>query len=346
MTLSNISLRNKIIALVMLALAAAALFFYFRRDDAPKKLGNVSGEQTPALTQTINGLLADPAEAYRRPAAVMIENDPDARPQSGLSNADIVYETLAEGGITRYEAIYQTSDEARLGPVRSARPYFAEIADEYNPLYAHVGGSNEALTGLHEGKYTGVEDVDEYFFGPYFERIKSRPGPHNVYTTLSRLRQVIIDKDWSASASVNSWLFSDEPKTSTTLASDISFDFSTPLFAARFMYDAKTSSYARILADKADVDQETKKQIFVTTVIAQLVDVADIPNDPKLRVNIDLDSGGVAHIFYRGQLITGTWKKENNRTRYYDEAGQEIVFPRGKMWIGLVPNTQDSATWK
>src|SRR5581483_1401572 len=121
----------------------------------------------------------------KRPFAVVVENHPDARPQSGLSQADVVYEALAEGGITRFLAIFQSQDVKSIGPVRSARTYFNDWAQEWGAVYAHVGGNSDALALIKAG-IPGVSDADQFFNDPYFTRISSRRPPHNTYTSINK----------------------------------------------------------------------------------------------------------------------------------------------------------------
>jgi len=114
----------------------------------------------------IDGELVQPGD-IQRPFGVVIENFPDARPQSGLSQANIVYEALAEGGITRFFALFQTQKAPQIGPVRSARTYFNDWAEEWGVVYAHVGGNSDALAYLHAG-ISGVTDADQFYNDPYF----------------------------------------------------------------------------------------------------------------------------------------------------------------------------------
>src|SRR5258708_23201857 len=133
----------------------------------------------------INGEMVSPAQV-QRPFVVVIENFLDSRPQSGLSQADIVYEALAEGGITRFLAVFQSQNAASIGPVRSARTYFNDWAQELGAIYAHVGGNSDALYYIKKG-IPGVSDADQFFNDPYFKRISSRPLPLNTYTSSDKL---------------------------------------------------------------------------------------------------------------------------------------------------------------
>ncbi len=317
----------------------------------PQQSSNSLPDKVAQAEQTkqffsINGAVIDEIVAQMRPIAVMIENHPDARPQSGLDKADIVYETLAEGGITRFLALYQTSLEATIGPVRSARDYYAELASEYGAVFAHVGGSDEALAGLAAKRYAGVDDANQYFLDNYFTRTKNRAAPHNVYTSMQKLRNLIVDKKWNNTLITPLWKFSDTPAAGSEPATQVTINFSLPSYGTRYEYDAGSGLYKRFMAGLPHTDVETKSQILVKTLVVQLVDIEATPNDPKLRVDIDLSSGGHAYVFANGTVTHVTWKKDGNRTRYYDVSGKEIEFARGKIWVALAPHDSTSVTWK
>jgi hypothetical protein len=298
------------------------------------------------LLPGLSGVLVKKEISERRPVAVIVENHPDSRPQTGLDKADIVYETVAEGGITRFLALYQTAEEAVIGPVRSARPYFAELASEYGAVFAHVGGSDEVLVSLAAKKYTGVDDANQYFLDDYFDRVKYRVAPHNVYTKLSTLRTLISNKKWHNVATVQPWQYADQTSPGIEPALQVSINFSSLSYSVRFEYDLAIKNYKRFLANIAHSDAETKQQLAVKTLIVQLVSIRDIPNDPKLRVNINLDQGGKAYVFYDGSVVRAEWKKSANRTVYYGVDGKEITLPRGPIWVGLAPDTPGSVVWK
>jgi hypothetical protein len=307
--------------------------------------GSGKSGQQQNLVPAINGFLVSPAVAAQRPITVMVENHPDARPQSGLIYADIVYEVLAEGGITRFEAVYQTDQAPNIGPVRSARDYFAEIANELGAIYAHVGGSDQVIQQLASGYYPNISDENQYYNGDYFQRVSYRPAPHNVYTSFKQLWQLAQDKDFSLTASYAPWVFKDDGPASTT-ATNISMSFSTTDFDVSYVFNTTTDSYERFLAGQPHVDAQTGQQIAAKDVVVQLVPVTEVPNDPLKHVDIDVDDGGQAVVFEDGGVIQGTWTKQNNRTRFYDSNGQQIALNRGQIWVELVPTYEQSElTW-
>lgn len=337
-----------IILIVAVVVIGGSLLWRYAIQDDSKSISNVFKNEPKVEPKipAIDGVLVSKDVANNRPIAVVIENHPDSRPQTGLDKADVVYETVAEGGITRFLAVFQSAEESALGPVRSARPYFAELASEYSAVFAHVGGSDEVLARLSAGKYAGLDDANQYFLDDYFNRIKSRLAPHNVYTKLSTLRKLIVDKKWASEANLQNWQFTDTPIAGTEPAASVSVNFSTASYAARFDYDATSGLYKRFLAGLSHNDAETKQQLSAKTVIVQLVNITSIPNDPKLRVDIDLDASGHAYVFHDGTVTHAQSKKSGNRTRYYGVEGKEIILPRGQIWVALAPNTEGSVAWK
>jgi hypothetical protein len=276
----------------------------------------------------------------------MIEKHSEARPQSGLNKADIIYETVAEGGITRFLAIFHSTPASQIGPVRSARDYFAELANEWGVLYAHVGGSDEVLVQLAQRQYKNLDDINEFSFGKYFSRLKSRTAPHNTYTSTGELTQFLKDRNLNNKATYEPWQFKkDVVLTSTTPAATVRVNFSIPSYSVRYQYDAASKHYQRFVSGKPQLDAETDEQLTATNVIVQYVSITDVPDDPKLRVDLNLVGQGKATLFSSGTMTELTWSKsKGTKTHYLDSSGTEIILPAGQTWIELTTN--NSTTWQ
>ncbi len=300
-------------------------------------------EATQTQLATLNGILAKPEIAHRRPLAVMVENHPDARPQSGLSNAEVVYEMAAEGGITRYLALFQ-KDSPNIGPVRSAREYYAEIADSYGALYAHVGGSPEVIAKLKAKAFPHLVDVNQFYNDSTFERVLQRAAPHNVYTSTDKLLKYLSDHDLPRTLDSTPFAFSSVTEQSSQVANKITLNFSTESYKVEFKYDVIAKTYSRFLAGEMDIDAENKKQLSPTTVIVQLTDVAEIPGDEKGRMSIRTNGSGKAFIFRNGGVVQGTWKRNQGElAKYFDAQGNIVVLNPGQIWIGLISRTNPNA---
>lgn len=343
---------KKILPLIIIILiAVGAIFFVFIKNTS-SPLATLY-EDKPVLKESINGILVEEKISKQRPIAVMIENHPDSRPQSGLDKADLVYETLAEGGITRFVGVFQTNQKSKVGPVRSARDYFAEIADELGAGFAHVGGSDEVLAQLSAGKYKNLTDINEYFNGGYFERIKTRLAPHNAYASLEKLNQYLVEKRETTKASFDPWKFKDDESIEQAVheAENITINFSTPGYDVKYFFDQSQNNYTRHLAGKTHLidnfEEKTKVGLIAKVVIVQFVPVSAVAGDEKARIDINLKGQGKAIVFQDGHATIATWKKTgSNRTKYYDSENKEISFNRGQIWIELVPNDSPSTRVK
>lgn len=348
-------MKKAIFAAVVLALAVLTIWFFTKKPAKPDNQAatTVQNQEQPApepkpqLAAAVNGSLVAPEVAAKRPIAVMVENHPDARPQSGLTGADLVYEALAEGGITRFMAVYQTGDVKNIGPVRSARTYFAEIADELGAIYAHVGGNSDVLANIKQKLYKNIGNADQFFDdGSYFHRISARPMPHNVYTSTAKLQNLIGAYRFGDLAAYQNWQFNYEAVSPTSTASNITIDFSLSQFLVNYRYDSKNNQYLRFLAGKPHTDLDTGKQIVAKDVIVQFVQTFPVKSDTPLSIGMTLTGTGKAYVFQDGGVIIGTWKKTaGDRTRYFDANGREIKFNPGQVWVELVP-TDRTVMWK
>ncbi len=336
-----------IIILTLSVLFFGGVYLFLKSNNREKNLVSETQRQPILdLSNAINGSLVEKKIAQSRPLAVIVENHPDSRPQFGLSKADLVYEALAEGGITRFLAIYQSQMVNEIGPVRSAREYFAEIANEWGALFAHVGGSNEVIEQIRKGVYINLDDANEYFNFEFFPRKKSQPEPHHIFTSTKKLQDLIQYHQYSNVKIFQPWQFKNDSLATTSLATKISIDFSRAGYEVGWEYDLSSNAYKRQQYFEPHTDALSGNQIMAKTVIVQIVDVALVPNDPLLSLNIDLKSGGQAIIFQDGMFVKGIWRKEAGYTRFFDLQNSEIKFNRGPIWLELVPkNKAQTLVW-
>lgn len=300
-----------------------------------------------------------------RPLAVMIENHEDARPQSGISFADVTYEAVAEGGITRTMNVFYCQDAGIIGPVRSARTYFLDWASEYgnNPLYAHVGGANtpgpaDALGQINDYGWGSYNDLNQFSIGfPVFKRDETRAGhpvatEHTVYSTTSQLWEVgkergltNVDKNGTPwNSDFVAYKFQDDPSSSSrgsAQAVHLEFWQGYKQYFVDWTYDPSTNLYMRKNGGVVHIDRDTNKQLSAKNVIVMMME-EDHANDGYTDNEHLLygDKGtGKAYIFMNGKETKGTWKKANrtSRTMLYDANGNEITFDRGKLWFEILP---------
>lgn len=301
-------------------------------------------------------------EAHR-PLGVMIENHEDARPQSGLSFADVIYEAVAEGGITRFLAVFYCRDGGQIGPVRSARTYFVDFISEYgdHPLYTHVGGANtpgpaDALSQLTDYGWTGNNDLNQFSIGfPTFWRDYDRLGhtvatEHTMYSTTSKLWDFakksrdltnVDKKGKSWDESFVPYSFVDAEGKGLTQKIHVEFWNGYKQYFVDWDYDSKTNVYKRSNAGVAHLDKDTNKQL-TTKNLAVLVMQEQNANDGyenNLHLLYKNKGTGKAIVFKDGKKIPAMWKKDSrtSRTLLFDENGAALKFNRGTIWFEVLP---------
>jgi hypothetical protein len=330
-----------IVVAAVVIVAGVAGFFIFNFN-ANTNTTNAPANQSSGLLirRAIDGVYAPAKEANRYPVAVMIENLVASRPPSGLAKANLVYGALAEGGITRFMAIYAGQmNISQIGPVRSARPYYLDWALEYNALYVHAGGSSKALADI--GTYN-VFDLSQFRDPQYFVRDATRQVAieHTLYTSGASLVYALRDKK-AASGSYTTWKFKDESALADRPTTDknISIDYSSFNYKVEYKYDRQNNEYLRYLAGQIHKDRDgaeiRAKNIVIQKVKTTLAD--------EQHLAIETIGQGAAIVFRDGIAVPGRWEKKSrtDRTLFYAEDGQEITFNAGTTWIEVVPTDRD-----
>mgnify|MGYP005840170195 CR=1 FL=1 len=328
----------------------------------------------------LNGELYTQVEAEswraRRPLAVMVENSMDARPQSGLSSADVVYEAVSEGGITRFMPIFYCEAQRKdvlIAPVRSARQFFVDMASEYNrPLYAHVGGANgddsdprvRALENIASYGWNLTTSLNQFSIGfPTYVRNANRiPGKdvateHTMESSSERLWAVAEKRGWTNtspdqtirgkvvpgtewSKDFRTWKFRDELSSGERgSVAKIAYDFWSGYtdFAVEWTYNPETNAYARVMGKESHIDLNNNEQIEVKNVV--VLQTREYSSVDIHKHNYLVTKGsGKAWIFRDGQVEQGTWSKKDReeRTILTDARGREVEFTRGSIWISTV----------
>lgn len=297
----------------------------------------------------------------RRPLGVAIENHSESHPQSGLSSADVVYEAVAEGGITRFLAIFYCKDASRIGPVRSARIYFIELLQGFGtyPLYAHVGGANtpgpaDALGKIRDLGWDGYNDMNQFAvpFPVYYrdyELLPNRATEHTMYSSTQKLWEYAdakrnlsnVDKSGTSwEQGYKQWKFKNDAP-GTAAAPTISFDFWDPgTYSVKWEYDAKSNSYKRFNGGKAHVDNNTGKQLTTKNVVVVLMKESSAKDGYEGGHLLYKSTGsGKAFVFQDGKVVEGQWEraKPAETIRFFDVSGHEISFNRGQIFVEVVP---------
>ena len=341
----------------------------------PKPNGNGTNEQVvtsePRTEECpLNGeMLTKTQKAKwdtRRPLGVMIENHKDARPQSGLSSADVVYEAVAEGGITRFLAVFYCKDASYIGPIRSARIYFIRLIEEYGnfPLYAHVGGANtpgpaNALGYINELDWGLYNDLNQFavpfpYYWRDYERLPNRVTEHTVYSSTSKLWQFAKDKRelsnidekgvaWDKS--FTKWKFIDDAANEERGdVAKIDFGFWNSFandFAVVWNYDKVRNTYKRDNGGAPHMDKNIGKALETKNLVVLFVRESPA-NDGYEGGHIlyRVVGSGDALVFQNGNVIKGTWNKFDEETRIKfteNTKGKEIPVVRGQVFIEILP---------
>lgn len=285
---------------------------------------------------SLNGACTTQEGVSARTIGVMIENHVDARPQAGLVKASIVYEVPVEANITRFLALYPSTEIVeKAGPVRSARPYYLEWLSEYgDALYMHVGGSPEALDKIEA---YDVFDLNEMTRGWYFWRADERSAPHNTYTSSKLWTKALKDYPRPANEVFDSWSFADDtdPACSEDCVASVRVVFDTSAYEVEWRYVSSTRQYQRYQSGRPHQDEDGTP-IFADTVIVQHANVTVI--DDIGRRSIETAGSGSAAVFRDGYGIEGSWEKRgrSGRTMWRTEDGTDIPLRAGKIWVEVV----------
>ncbi len=302
-----------------------------------------------------------------RPLGVMIENHEDSHPQSGLSFADVIYEAVAEGGITRFLAVYYCQDANPIGPVRSARTYYIDFLSEYGdaPLYAHVGGANapgpaDALSQLEQYGWAGNNDLNQFSIGfPTFWRDYDRLGyttatEHTMYSTTTKLwdfakkdrKLTNVDEEGTAwNKKFVTYSFEDEKKMASPAAQSIRLEFWEGYkdYFVDWSYDKATNSYSRNNGGKPHIDLNTKKQLTAKNIVVLFMSESNAFDGYENNIHLLYKNKGTgkARVFMNGNDIQATWRKDSRTARLllFDKSGKPIAFTRGKIWFSILPTT-------
>ncbi|MTI70891.1 MAG: DUF3048 domain-containing protein [Firmicutes bacterium] len=301
-----------------------------KRDEEKKEkeVAKKEGIQSP-----LSGLYDTKEKINRRIVAIMFDNQKYARWQSGLSKAEIVYEMLVEGNITRYMGLFLKNDPELIGPVRSARPYFITALLQYDPLYVRCGGSPQAKKDVNGLKIADVDGLAApgYLFQRYNETGKKIP--HNLYTGMSKIRKYQRARNYREESSFDGFKFNSEDNDIKGVNAETILIKYSSRNTTKYVYDAEKKKYKRFKDGKEHIDEYDKEQLYAKNIIIQKAKTKII--DSIGRLDIELIGKGKAIYITNGKATEITWKKENrnSRTIYYNKDGSQLKLNPGITWI-------------
>lgn len=342
-----------VLCLVLLGGGVGALQMYGPKAPEPDPVPEVVSNYVPppaaptTVASKLTGVQIEPALNERPVTGIMIENSIDARPQSGLVDAGVVFEAIAEGGITRFLALFQEAQPDYIGPIRSARPYYVRWAAGFNAGYVHSGGSGEALALIGS---LGVRDMDHGRHSGSFDRVSNRYAPHNVYTSMARLDALRSELGYNSgdingferiAPPLNDPKIPDQtpvtPASTNEKASSMTFNISSANYNTSYTYNKDLNNYARVMAGQPHTDERSGKQIAPNVVIALEVPYG-IHADKVHSVYNNVGTGPVT-VFQNGEVIKGgTWSKENDTAplKFKNPDGSPLLLQPGQTWITAI----------
>lgn len=272
-----------------------------------------------------------------RPMAVMLSSDREARPLSGLSQADMVFEMpVTPNGITRLMAVFQCGEKPEeIGSLRSARQDFIPLAQGLQAVYVHWGGEHEALTSLNNHI---IDNIDALAYeGTTFYRKKGIPAPHNGFTTPELLESRANILGYAASVSLPTYSHQFEPVkiNLASVVSSISVDWPIGM-DVEFTYNAETNTYMRQRGNRPEIDALSQQQVSASVVIV-IKTTATFLRDQYISVRTL--GQGIAHIYQNGQKISAIWKKSEpqDMLTFMDGQGKPVPLAPGRVWILIDP---------
>jgi hypothetical protein len=323
--------------LVLFAGILWLLFFFQQKNKSFSGLPKIKEESVQVISSFFRHPLTGEKTDYliEKPLvfAVMIENSADAWPLSGLEKAFLVIEAPVEANIPRFIAFYGSDTVSeKIGPVRSARSYYLDFASEFFSLYAHVGGSPQALDLMYTKQ---IFDLNQFFFGSFFWRSTDRLAPHNVYTSTDLLQKA-WEKKGSSSFDYELWPFKDSIPNPSIVSSSVSILFSENLgYETTWLFDPITNTYKRLQNGK-EMILSNGKNIFANNMAIMITDIKVI--DQVGRRSVRTVGKGEAFIFLDGQMQKGSWEKRTSkdRLRFFNEKVEEILWNPGTTWIEII----------
>ena len=303
----------------------------------------------------LSGLEISDKVLNSRPFAIMVGNDPEVRPQSGLIDADVVFEVVDEGSITRFVAVFSSYDPDLVGPVRSTRPYYAEIARSFDPVHVFWGTAPifyKVVEDLGLDYLTPVDDINgntsitANFIDPgkgegadaIRDTSRDVASWNTAYVRLPRMKEIASKQGYILEGGQSSFHFKlDAPESDRGDISKITLDISIPQYKSFFEYDSKNNNYVKSVAGSTSTDRESGEQIAVNNVIVMVTDIKN-SGDSAGHMIVRTTQEGEAFYFFDGKVVEGTWSRSSalDPFTFKDKDGNVVLFNRGHTWVGVI----------
>lgn len=284
--------------------------------------------------------LGSQTEMLTRPYMVMVENAPQARPQSGLQQADIVFEILAEGEITRFVSVFQSQPAETIGPVRSIRPYFVELGEMLDAVIVHAGWSQDAMNLLQSHKLNHLDQV--YGDHAFYWRASDRKAPHNLYTSTAKIAEGAEARKFRKEWKQKGLLFAAKPSSSpaasgsagtTAPATHVQIPYIRG-YVVSYDYDTSKEAYLRSMDGQPHADKETGDQLHTRNLL--VLEAKHAVLDKEGRRSVDVTGPGKGTLIQEGRALSVTWQQKDGMLRVYADS-KEIPLLPGNTWVQVVP---------
>jgi hypothetical protein len=327
-------MKTKKTILLISILVISFLYAYLKERD--NGIETISKNIKPTLETTsyispYTGEEVDSNTFNNIPFMAIIENSKDARPQSGLSSADIVYETMAEGGIPRFIVLFQKNSPNKIGPIRSARAYFLDISKEYSLPFAHCGYSDEAKAMIENEK---LKSLNEFFYGKYYWRDAARKAPHNLYTSTDALRKLIVEKGYISTSNIKlsfnkDYWVNESFKTANSITLKLNRYYETDYFFIN-------GKYYKSMDGENSIDALNNAPITTSNIIIQITDIK-LQKDNQ-HLDIALVGEGNGYVISNGKYTKMKWSKKDmySQTKLIDENGLDVQLSLGNTWWHII----------
>lgn len=328
---------NKIIVIVGSVALISIIVFWFWWGNKEIEIKN---EEISAITDNlpkspISGISCEGAK--QRPISIMLAADPETRPLSGISEADMVFEMpVTPNDITRFMAVFQCQNPTEIGSIRSARNDFIPLAAGLGSIYAHWGGEREVLQKLNGHTIDNIDAMK--YEGTVFYRKKGVPMPHNGFTDLGKIISQAEKLDYGLENAFSGYLHEEKDlkKSIANIVEEIKIDYTFP-YNVEWGYDSSSGEYKRFRGNRPEIDRNNNSQVSAKVVIVMKTKSKYINKD---YIAIDTQGGGEAVIYQGGTMSTGRWQKDStaldSKLYFYDDSGDEVNFLPGKIWVEIV----------
>lgn len=290
------------------------------------------------LRWPLTGLKAPSQKAIsKRPLSVKIENSPESRPQTGLNTADVIYESLTEGGITRFNCIYQSATPKTVGPVRSARFSDLWVVPQYRALFFFSGASSTVNNAVNGAKIPNLSE-DAGVSAPYY-RSAQRSAPHNLFLDTKKAYAEAKKRGMPITATVPRLQFSARSADTSNTVNSISIPFSQANTSV-WKWNADRKVYLRENNGRIHTDAATGKQVASTNVVVLWAAYRAKSRDKVGSITYDIKLGGKGRVsvFRDGKRFDGTWVADRGTPpRFKDSKGRVIKLSPGNTWFQVVP---------